>query len=66
MDYKALRIELGFTQQEIADHIEVSRAAWAQYEAQTSRPKPETAWKIIDLAALHRKRLKLEDVYPRD
>ena len=66
MDCRKLRYRLGWSQQDVADYLGISRAMVALIETRRNRPGVETAYRYIDLAAENGVRLRLEDVYPRD
>ena len=64
--FRQVRVELGWTQQECADHIGIHRVRWAQLEG-GARPSIDTAHDLITLAAEQCDRyLTLEDIFPRN
>ena len=63
--FKRLREHLAWTQQECADYVGIHRVRWAKLEAGET-PSVKTAQAVIELAEQNGKRLKLEDIFPRN
>lgn len=66
MDYKALRDQIGVSQQEAADFVGVTAQAWSHWENGIRQPNRENAYNIITLAAENDISLTLEDIFPRN
>ena len=63
--FQMLRAHTGWTQQELADAVGIHRVRWAKLEA-GERPSVKTAQAVIELAEENGKRLRLEDIFPRN
>ena len=66
MDMKALREQMGLSQTELAEHLDVTVSTISLWEAGKREPRPARAWALIELADSYGIRLKLEDIFPRD
>jgi DNA-binding XRE family transcriptional regulator len=60
-----LRKKLNLRKSEMADLLDISTPGLHNYEIGRRLPKPEIAYRIIDIAKLNGVILTLEDLYPR-